>query len=167
MITSFDFPLEDLREDKVWSEHIERLLQEQVPENVFGMWNYCFTEILNNAIDHSEGNSVKIMVSIDSSDVILSISDDGVGIFHKIQSAFGLDNPREAILELVKGKLTTDPTRHTGEESSSPHDAVTHLTSKPVGCFLTGQEKKTGWFEQPISKQSLPMQPCSGMPSSS
>ena len=63
MITSFDFPLEDLREDEVWLEHIEPLLQEQVPENVFWMWNYCFTEILNNAIDHSEGTSVKIMVS--------------------------------------------------------------------------------------------------------
>ncbi|MFB3133635.1 MAG: STAS-like domain-containing protein [Rhodothermales bacterium] len=45
----------------------------------------------------------------------MSISDDGVGIFHKIQNAFGLDDPREAILELAKGKLTTDPARHTGE----------------------------------------------------
>ena len=37
MITSFDFPLEDLREDEVWLEHIEPLPQEQVPENVFWM----------------------------------------------------------------------------------------------------------------------------------
>ena len=37
MITAFAFPLEDLREDEVWLENIEPILQEQVPENVFWM----------------------------------------------------------------------------------------------------------------------------------
>src|SRR5207244_5431029 len=43
------------------------------------------------------------------------VADDGEGIFLKIQRALGLHDPREAILELAKGKLTTAPDRHTGE----------------------------------------------------
>jgi hypothetical protein len=43
------------------------------------------------------------------------IADEGVGIFLKIQRAMNLYDPREAILELAKGKLTTDPANHTGE----------------------------------------------------
>ena len=43
------------------------------------------------------------------------IFDDGYGIFRKIQAAMGPLDERHSILELSKGKLTTDPERHTGE----------------------------------------------------
>ena len=43
------------------------------------------------------------------------ISDDGIGIFEKISTALNLPDRRQAIFELAKGKLTTDPSRHTGE----------------------------------------------------
>src|SRR5258708_15838836 len=45
----------------------------------------------------------------------MQIADDGIGIFKKIQEAFNLPDQRYAILELAKGKLTTDAERHTGE----------------------------------------------------
>lgn len=45
----------------------------------------------------------------------VSIRDDGVGVFHKIQAALGLLDERHAVLELAKGKFTTDPQRHSGE----------------------------------------------------
>jgi STAS-like domain of unknown function (DUF4325) len=41
--------------------------------------------------------------------------DNGIGIFKKIQTEMGLLDERHAILELSKGKLTTDPKNHTGE----------------------------------------------------
>ena len=43
------------------------------------------------------------------------LQDNGIGIFKKIQSDLQLLDERHAILELAKGKLTTDPRRHTGE----------------------------------------------------
>jgi hypothetical protein len=43
------------------------------------------------------------------------VIDDGIGIFRKIQRDFELNDPRHAILELAKGKLTTDPANHSGE----------------------------------------------------
>ncbi|MFO0960978.1 MAG: STAS-like domain-containing protein [Isosphaeraceae bacterium] len=45
----------------------------------------------------------------------ITIADDGVGIFEKIRAKLGLADPREAILELAKGKFTTDPARHSGQ----------------------------------------------------
>jgi len=43
------------------------------------------------------------------------VTDEGEGIFVKIKRAFALHDPRESILELAKGKLTTAPEAHTGE----------------------------------------------------
>ena len=43
------------------------------------------------------------------------MADDGVGIFRKIQGELDLVDERLAIFELSKGKLTTDPARHSGE----------------------------------------------------
>jgi hypothetical protein len=45
----------------------------------------------------------------------MALLDDGVGIFKKIQNALRLEDERHAILELCKGKLTTDPEKHTGQ----------------------------------------------------
>jgi hypothetical protein len=43
------------------------------------------------------------------------VLDDGIGIFRKIKAAFSLEDETQAILELSKGKLTTDPDRHSGQ----------------------------------------------------
>ena len=48
-------------------------------------------------------------------ELLLEIRDDGEGIFKRIARLMGLGDPREAILELSKGKLTTAPENHTGE----------------------------------------------------
>jgi anti-sigma regulatory factor (Ser/Thr protein kinase)/biotin operon repressor len=104
----------DLAEDVVWTRDIKPTLGE-LPDNVMNIWHHGFTEMFNNAIDHSEGRS--ILVAIDRTAVTseMMISDDGVGIFRKIQRAKDLLDVRHAILELSKGKLTTDPRRHSGE----------------------------------------------------
>lgn len=76
---------------------------------------YCFTEMVNNATDHSGGTSVELSIEQTASTTTLSIRDDGIGIFKKIATALNLEDLRFALLELAKGKLTTDPERHSGE----------------------------------------------------
>jgi STAS-like domain of unknown function (DUF4325) len=49
------------------------------------------------------------------SDVDITIVDNGVGIFQKIQRDFGYEDHRQALLELSKGKLTSDRRRHSGQ----------------------------------------------------
>ena len=101
-------------EDIVWREQVRPYFGFVQP-NVLTICQYGFTEILNNAIDHSEGSMVEIYVGVEPPDIQIRIADNGIGIFHKIRAELGLADVREAILELAKGKFTTDPMHHTGE----------------------------------------------------
>jgi anti-sigma regulatory factor (Ser/Thr protein kinase)/biotin operon repressor len=103
-----------LEEDRVWDADVKPLVAD-FPDNVRAIWYYGFTEMLNNAIDHSSGNDVSIKVKKTAIDAEIMIFDDGEGIFKKIQRSLGLYDERHAVLELSKGKLTTDPTRHSGQ----------------------------------------------------
>jgi hypothetical protein len=104
----------DLEEHVLWDQDISSVLQ-PLPENVIDIWHYGFTEMLNNAKDHSAGAMILVRISKTAITTEMMIADNGIGIFKKIQEAFNLPDQRYAILELAKGKLTTDPTRHTGE----------------------------------------------------
>lgn len=103
-----------LAEDEVWRNDVRPILG-QLPDNVLNIWHYGFTEMFNNALDHSDGSSIYIKIRKRAIDAQIIISDDGIGIFKKIQTALNLADERHAILELAKGKLTTDPRRHSGE----------------------------------------------------
>lgn len=109
------YPLDGtLAEDVIWRNQISEFVSD-LPENVIDIWHYGFTEILNNAIDHSSGNQVHIQVNKTATSTEIVIYDDGEGIFKKIQRVLALLDERHSVLELAKGKLTTDPDNHTGE----------------------------------------------------
>lgn len=110
----FYYPLAGLAEDRVWTQDVAPLLQD-LPREIVDVCHFGLTEMVNNAIDHSEGTTVTVQVIRDRRQVFLGVSDDGVGIFHKIARALDLPDERLALLELSKGKLTTDPRRHSGE----------------------------------------------------
>jgi len=105
---------DSLEEHIVWRHDIFPRFG-QLPDNVIDIWHYGFTEMLNNAIDHSSGRSVSIQVKKTATTIEIIIYDDGEGIFRKIQREMALTDERHAVLELSKGKLTTDPDNHTGE----------------------------------------------------
>src|ERR1035437_4558795 len=98
----------------VWTKDVGEALGEQ-PENVRDIWQYGFTEMFNNARDHSGGTSVYVVIRKTATSAEMIISDNGIGIFPKIQIGLNLLDARHAVFELTKGKLTTDPARHTGE----------------------------------------------------
>ncbi len=108
------FPREGLAEDRVWRS-IGAPVVKDLPENVRDIWHYGMTEMINNAIDHSGSPSIHVAMRQTALHTLGWVADDGEGIFLKIQRALGLADPRESILELAKGKLTTDPKHHTGE----------------------------------------------------
>jgi len=123
-----------LQEDVPWSRDIRPHLT-KVPKNVLEICAYGFTEMLNNVIDHSGSSDVSIRLVHTAASVSIELEDHGIGIFRKIKEAVGLTDEREAILELSKGKLTTDPKRHTGEGI--------FFTSRMVDLFaITSRELK-------------------------
>jgi DNA-binding transcriptional ArsR family regulator len=108
------FQREGLSEDRVWRELCFPVVKE-LPENVRSIWHHGITEMVNNAIDHSGSDQVTVIITRNILYVDCWVCDSGEGIFLKIQKALDLYDTREAILELAKGKFTTDPAKHSGE----------------------------------------------------
>jgi anti-sigma regulatory factor (Ser/Thr protein kinase) len=108
------YPRVGLAEDRVWFLDMLPLLR-HLPRNVLDIAHHGVTEMVNNAVDHSEGEYVTTMMDCNPQRLLLVVKDDGIGIFRKITRALDLPDERLALLELSKGKLTTDPSRHSGE----------------------------------------------------
>ena len=104
--------LPGLEEDRVWQEVVERL--PGLPPRARTILQYAFTELLNNAIDHSGGKSAAIRVE-DGPVMAFEIVDRGIGAFENVRQGLHLRDAMEAAQELSKGKVTTQPKRHTGE----------------------------------------------------
>ncbi len=105
---------EGFTEDGVWRDQFSFLFDD-LPENIVDICHYGFTEMVNNVIDHSGGKNIHIYVLRDKEEVIIFVADDGEGIFKKLKRVCNLLDERQALFELTKGKLTTDPDHHTGE----------------------------------------------------
>jgi anti-sigma regulatory factor (Ser/Thr protein kinase) len=110
------FPLEGLAEDRVFE-----LLESEVPlirgltGNAASVVTYVVTEVINNAIDHSSGQHLRVRVESLGTTLAIDIADDGVGVFAHVRDHLDLPSELAALQELSKGKITTAPDRHTGE----------------------------------------------------
>ncbi len=105
--------LPNIDEHIIW-EHDFRPYFE-FPDNIANIAHHGFTEMLNNANDHSSGKHLTVLMRLKEEMLTIVVMDDGVGIFEKITRALNLPDARLAILELSKGKFTTDPANHSGE----------------------------------------------------
>jgi anti-sigma regulatory factor (Ser/Thr protein kinase) len=90
-------------------------LRRHLPGNVHAILAYAFLEMLNNAIDHSHSERVRIEVRLSVTGVSFSVRDTGIGVFASIRARYGLADEAEALREVLKGKRTSMPERHSGE----------------------------------------------------
>ena len=147
----FTYKLKDkLEEDVILRKDILPLLSD-VQQNVQRIVQYCFTEMVNNVIDHSNADIMNVEVDLNALNIEILIRDNGIGIFNKIQKNLGLEDPKYAILELAKGKFTSDPERHSGEGiffSSRLCDKFMILSG---GLFFSGHHENDWLLENPDS----------------
>jgi len=133
---------ENAEEDKVWRMMIAPLLK-GVKDNILAICHHGFTEMFNNVIDHSEAGTGIVQVIYKQNHISIDIMDEGIGIFNKIMTLCNLEDHRHAILELAKGKLTTDPKGHTGEGiffTSRMFDRFGILSGKLYYACLRGDD---------------------------
>lgn len=110
------YPLQGLAEDRVWQDASTRAAQlRDLPENVARIAQYALTELVNNAVDHSNGTQVEVVFHDHPSRLVFEVIDDGEGIFEHLRRLLGLPDRLSALQEVTKGKVTTWPERHTGE----------------------------------------------------
>ena len=103
-----------LSEDAVWEKDIKKHFS-GAPDNIKRIWTYGFLEMFNNAIEHSKGKNINLVINQNKVFTSLSVCDDGIGIFYNIKKNLNLSDEKDAIFELAKGKRTTDKTRHSGQ----------------------------------------------------
>ena len=103
-----------LSEDAVWEKDIKKHFSGVLP-NVRHIWIYGFLEMFNNAIEHSGAQKIRVEIRENKVLTCLTVSDNGIGIFNKIKTKFNLIDEKDAVLELAKGKRSTDTTRHSGQ----------------------------------------------------
>jgi len=105
-----------LDEARVWDELAAGLnLRRALRPNVEAIAHYAFTEMLNNAIEHSEASRCSVRFRLEPGMLSFEIRDPGIGVFHSIASKLRLEGEPAALVELLKGRTTTMREAHTGE----------------------------------------------------
>jgi len=87
----------------------------QASENVQSILRYAFSEMLNNAIEHSGSSHIEVEIINDNPMVKFMVNDFGIGVFRNVMKKRGLHSELEAMQDLLKGKTTTNPKAHSGE----------------------------------------------------
>lgn len=105
-----------LEEHKILTEIEEKFPQiSELKEHIRNIFTFAFSEMLNNAIEHSQSKSVSVEVSLTNSDLWFIVNDSGVGVFRNVMKKKKLRSELEAIQDILKGKTTTIPKSHTGQ----------------------------------------------------
>ena len=110
------YPRAVIAEDRVWNEVSSACRAvEGMPKSARSILQYSFTEMLNNAIEHSGGSEIEVRFQGAEDGLAFTIADDGVGAFANLRKMLRLESDLFAVQELSKGKITTLPAGHTGE----------------------------------------------------
>ena len=106
----------EIEEHKVLMEIEEKFPQiNQLSEQIKDIFIFAFSEMMNNAIEHSGSSLITVEVLIKDNNLEFIIGDSGVGVFRNIMNKKSLGSELEAIQDLLKGKTTTMPKSHTGQ----------------------------------------------------
>lgn len=90
-------------------------------DNVRSIFDYAFSEMLNNAIDHSQSEWIDVETSVrggapgNPAVLTFTVRDYGIGAFRNVMRSRGLSSELEAMQDLLKGKITTAPQAHSGQ----------------------------------------------------
>lgn len=146
------YTLPGLDESALWESDFSPWIH--ASDNVKNILHYGFTEMVNNANDHSGGKRVQVGFQGSATVYCLTVFDDGIGVFEKIATALNLPDMRLALLELSKGKFTSDKTQHSGEGiffTSRMFDAfyldANHLVYSKLNTRSTDERLDTNDFQ--------------------
>lgn len=130
--------LRGLQEDLVFGEISTVLgLERHVRERAREIAHYAFTEMLNNAIEHSRSPRGLVEARMDAYTCSFLVRDYGIGLFRSLMAKLGLSDESAALFQLLKGKQTTAPERHTGEGIFFTSKAVDTVTFRSHRLQLT------------------------------
>lgn len=105
-----------LKEDEIWQKVRKSTdFLNDITESAENILYFAFTEMLNNAIDHSRSGVGYVKIWLEDDKLKFIVKDNGVGVFKNVMVNRKIDSEVDAARELIKGKLTTQPGWHSGE----------------------------------------------------
>ncbi|MBR0488178.1 DUF4325 domain-containing protein [Candidatus Saccharibacteria bacterium] len=111
-----DLRLKGLHEDEIWAKlRKTSTFLVDLSEQAENILYFAFTEMLNNAIDHSKSGGAYVKIWLESGKLKFVVRDYGIGVFRNAMVGKHLPSELDAARELIKGKLTTAARRHSGE----------------------------------------------------
>lgn len=133
-VASIRSPTDGLAEHELW----EALLRasprlDRAPQRARSILAYAVTEMVNNVIDHSGAAEVEVRLVREDDTIVVEVSDAGVGAVARVRIGLGLEDAFAAVQQLSKGKVTTDPQRHTGEGLFFASKAVDYFVLESNG----------------------------------
>ena len=143
-----------LSESVVFEEVRKRMrLDDKLNKNCLTIFDYAFTEMLNNAIDHSQSKKVWINVETDHADITFIIKDLGIGAIENIKHSFEISDDFLALEHLFKGKQTTAKEGHSGQGIFFTSKAVDTYKIAASGMEFTIDNKEADEFLKDIRQR--------------
>jgi len=144
----------DLSESVVFEEIRTRMqLNRHLNKNCLTIFDYSFTEMLNNAIDHSQSRKVWISVDIDPANITFIIKDLGIGAIENIKQGFKINDDFQALEHLFKGKQTTAAEAHSGQGIFFTSKVVDVFTLAASGMKFTIDNLRADEFLEDIKQK--------------
>jgi len=148
------FLREGLEEHRVLDEINHMRIYLGLKDNVRSIFNYAFSEMLNNAIEHSQSEKISVSVFKSKKELVFFIDDFGIGVFKNIKQKKNLNSELEAIQDLLKGKTTTAPQMHTGEGIFFTSKVASLFTLESFGLRLMIDNKIKDIFVSTKNKEN-------------
>lgn len=123
-----------------------------LPENIRSIFTYAFSEMLNNAIEHSRSVRIGVDVDVLKNNLSFTIQDSGIGVFRNVMKERGLNSEIEAIQDILKGKTTTMPKSHSGEGIFFTSKAGDVFILDSFGYQLIVNNESPDVFIKPVKK---------------
>ena len=117
--------------------------------NVIEIIQFSMTALLNNVIIHSNAQKLYFKLYHTHDDFHVVVTDNGNGIFKNIASALDLESKRIAAIELLKGRITTDPDNYSGEELNAILNIFDNIKIESNGVALTVDNLNKEMYTEP------------------
>ena len=121
--------------------------------NIYEICEFSIMALLSNALDHAQATKLHYNLYVSPNDVHFVLSDNGIGIFENLNNSLILEDIQVAAIEIAKGRITTDPQNHGGDELMTVIHLFNKVTIDSSGICLTYYNKKNEWTVTRSSQQ--------------
>ncbi|MBX3181516.1 MAG: winged helix-turn-helix transcriptional regulator [Polyangiaceae bacterium] len=134
--------LADVDEREVWARVAPELVPPTATLAATAIAEFAVEELVKNAASHSAAASATLQVDSTLEQIRFQLSDEGVGLFTRVRERLGLGSELDALIELSRAPLTTEPRTHLGQGLLLLASACDQLTIEAGGLLWQSDRER-------------------------